>query len=173
MVSGYRHQVSGFWFCRSLMAFPSNIFYRDLAIFECRGVASVDNACTVEAVFAVLAFPHAAMYGLDEAPDDGEVAFTGFYLGCYHGGDTCHVGVDADGVAGAVVFHLHLGAPFGAVEGYAEVVARFTVDGPAGLQGQRGPAREAQEGRRQVLYLVGVFAAHKARADPPAASLRT
>src|ERR687897_802951 len=61
----------------------------------------------------------------------------------------------------------------GAVEGYAEVVARLTVDGPAGLQGQRGPAREAQEGRRQVLDLVGVFASHEAGADPTAASLRT
>src|SRR5829696_7636737 len=173
MVSGYRHQVSGFWFCRSLMAFPSNIFYRDLAIFECRGVASVDNACTVEAVFAVLAFPLAAMDGLDEAPDDGEVAFAGFNFGCYYGGDTCHVGVDADGIAGAVVFHLHLGATFCAVEGYAEVVARLTVDGPAGLQDQRGPAREAQEGRSQVLDFEGAFAAHEARANPTAASLGT
>src|SRR5215203_6965775 len=151
----------------------TDLFYRNLAILQGRRVAGIDDARAVEAIFAMLAFPLAAMYGLDEAPDDGEVAFTGFYLGCYYRRDTCHVGVDADGVAGAVVFHLHLGAPFGAVEGYAEVVARFTVDGPAGLQDQRGPAREAQEGRRQVLDFKGAFAAHEARANPTAASLGT
>ena len=49
--------------------------------------------------------------GLDEAPDDGVVSFAGFDLGRNHGGDAGHVGVDADGVAGAVVFHLHLAPP--------------------------------------------------------------
>src|SRR5918995_67084 len=151
----------------------TDLFHQNLAVLQGRRVAGIDDARAVEAVFAVLASPLAAMYGLDEASDDGEMAFAGFYLGRYHGGDACHVGMDADGVAGTVVSDLHLGAAVGAVEGYAEVVARLTVDGPAGLQGQRGPAREAQEGRRQVLDLVGIFASHEAGADPTAASLRT
>src|SRR3954466_9687315 len=164
-------QVSGL---RLLMPFScarTDLFHGNLAVLQGRGVAGIDDARAVEAVFAVLALPIAAVYGLDEATDDGEVAFAGFYLGRYHGGDARHVGIDVNGVAGAVVFHLHLGAPVGAVEGYAEIVARLTVDGPAGLQGHRGPAREAQEGRRQVLDFEGVFAAHEARADPTATPL--
>src|SRR5829696_322609 len=150
----------------------TNFLHGDLAVFEGRCVTRVYDTRAVETVFAVLPLPVTAVDGLDEAFDDGEVAFAGFYLGRYHGRDARHVGVDANRIAGAVVSDHHLGAAIGAVEGYAEVVARLAVDGPAGLQGHRGPAREAQEGSGQVLDLVGVLAPHEARADPTAASLR-
>src|SRR5215203_4513413 len=68
---------------------------------------------------------------------------------------------DAGAIAGAVVLHLHLGAPVGTVQCDAEVVARLAVDGPAGLQVQRRPAGEADEGGRQVLDLVWFVALHK------------
>src|ERR671921_2282400 len=160
---------------RTSVTFSSDrteLFHRDLTILRGGRVARIDDARPVEAVFAVLALPVAVVDGLDEAFDHGVVAFAGLYLGRYHGGNSGHVGVDADRIAGAVVFDEHLGAAVGAVEGYAEVVAGLAVDGPAGLQGLRGPAGEAQKGRREILDLVGVVTSHQARADPTAASLR-
>ena len=59
----------------------ADLLHRDLTILQGRGVAGIDDARAVEAVFAVLAFPLAAIDGLDEAPDDGEVPFAGLYLG--------------------------------------------------------------------------------------------
>ena len=119
------------------------------------------SPCWPSQLAAPLAFGVAAHYGLDEAPDYGEVSFAGFYLGRYHGGDAGHVGVDADGIARAVVSDLHLSATVGAVQGYAEVVARFAVDGPASLEVKRRPAGEADKRRRKILDLVRFLAGHE------------
>src|SRR5829696_3527062 len=150
------------------MPFPGDLLYRDFPIFEGRGVAGVYDAGAVEAVLAVLSLPGLFADGLDEPPDDGEVSFAGFYLGGDHSRHACHVGVDAEGIARAVVPDLHLRAPVGAVEGDAEVVARRAVDGPSGLQVERRPPGEADEGRRQVLDLVGFVTRRRALALPAA-----
>src|SRR5918995_5869772 len=141
-----------------LMPFSCDLPHRNLTILQGRLVTRVDDAGAVEAVLAVLALPVAAEYGLDESPDDGEVSFAGLYLGGHHGRHAGHVGIDAEGVAGAVVLDLHLGAPVGAVQGDPEVVARLPVDGPTCLKVQRRPAGEADKGGGQVLDLVGLLA---------------
>src|ERR671920_571557 len=68
--------------------------------------------------------------------------------------------------------HLHLRSTVGAVKGDAVVVARLTVGGPAGLQVQRGPTGEADEGCRQVLDLVWFVALHESKVAPAAAPAR-
>src|SRR5829696_597135 len=138
-----------------------DLLHGDLAVFEGRGVAGVYDAGAVQAVLPVLALPGAISNSLDKASDDGEMSLAGFNLGRHHSGHAGHVSVDAVGIAGAVVLHLHLGAPVGTVQCDAEVVARLAVDGPAGLQVQRRPAGEADEGGRQVLDLVWFVALHK------------
>src|SRR5215208_6332550 len=148
-----------------------DLLHGDLAVFEGRGVAGVYNASPVQAVLPVLAFPGAFPDGLDEAPDNGVVSFARFDLGRYDGGHAGHVGVDTDGVAGAVVPYFHLCSTVGTVQGDAEVVARLAVDGPAGLQVQRRPSGEADEGGRQVLDFVCSVVLHAlevAPAAPPA-----
>src|SRR5215218_828150 len=128
-----------------------DLLHGDLAVFEGRGVAGIYDAGSAQAVLSVLAFPGTFPDGLDEAPDNGVVSFARFDLRRYDGGHAGHVGVDTDGIAGAVVPHLHLRSTVGAVQGDAKVIARLTVGGPAGLQVQRGPTGEADEGCRQVL----------------------
>src|SRR3954447_24801788 len=61
-----------------------------------RRITGVYDSCAVQAVFAVLALPIAALDGFDEAPYDGEVSFAGLYLGRYDGGDAGTVGKDSD-----------------------------------------------------------------------------
>src|SRR5829696_532723 len=116
-----------------------DLLHGDLAVFEGRGITGVYDAGTVQAVLPVLALPGTFPDGLDEALDNGVVSFAGFDLWRYDGGHAGHVGVDTDGIAGAVVPHLHLRSTVGAVKGDAEVVARLAVGGPAGLQVQRCP----------------------------------
>src|SRR5215217_4617541 len=128
---------------------------------------------TLTAALSLMSLPVATPDGLDEAPNNGEVSFAGFDLGRDDGWHAGHVGVDTDGIAGAVVFHLHLGASVGAVQGDAEVVARLAVGGPAGLQVQRRPTRETDEGRRQVLDLVRSVALHELEVAPAAPPTRT
>src|SRR5918992_5003321 len=149
-----------------------DLLHGDLAVFEGRGVASVYDAGTAEAVLPVLAIPSVAPDGLDEAPDNSVVSFAGFDLGHDHGWHAGHVGVDTYGIAGTVVFHLHLSASVGAVKGDAEVVARFAVGCPAGLQIQRRPTGETDEGGRQVLDLVWLVALHEPEVSPAAAPAR-
>src|SRR5919107_6327241 len=72
------------------------------------------------------------------------------------GGYAGHVGIDAHGIVGTVVPNPHLGTPVGAIEREAEVVARFAVGCPPGLQVQRCATREADKGGGQGLDLVGV-----------------
>src|SRR5215204_4286558 len=130
-----------------------DLLHGDLAVFEGRGVAGVYNASPVQAV-------------------NGVVSFAGFDLRRYDGGHAGHVGVNTDGIAGAVVPHLHLRSTVGAVQGDAEVIARLAVGGPAGLQVQRGPTGEADEGCRQVLDLVWFVALHESEVAPAAAPAR-
>src|SRR5215203_6980 len=130
-----------------------DLLHGDLAVFEGRGVAGVYNASPVQAV-------------------NGVVSFAGFDLRRYDGGHAGHVGVNTDGIAGAVVPHLHLRSTVGAVQGDAEVIARLAVGGPAGLHVQRGPTGEADEGCRQVLDLVWFVALHESEVAPAAAPAR-
>src|SRR5215207_2610072 len=148
-----------------------DLLHGDLAVFEVRGVAGVYDAGPVQAVLSILALPGTLPDGLDEALDNGIMSFAGFYLGSDYGGHAGHVGVDADGIAGAVVPHFHLRSTVGTVKGDAEVVARLAVGGPAGLQVQRGPTGETDECCRQVLDLVWFVPLHEpeiAPAAPPA-----
>src|SRR5918998_4263534 len=99
--------------------------------------------------------PGPAPEGLDETLHHATMALARPYLGRDHGGYASHVRVDADGVAGAVVPDLQLGAAVGAIQRDAEIVARLAVGRPSSLQIKRRAAGEPDKGRRQVLDLVG------------------